>query len=525
GETIETLDGEERELEPFTVLICDSVGPHSLAGIMGGMETEVTEKTTNVLLEGANWNYINIRQSLGYLRMHSEASYRFSRGVHPEMAIRGVQRGIELMRQWSGGVVAKGLVDEYPLPANDPTVTVSPKDVQRWLGIDLTPAEIAEILSRLDFKCEVDGEQVQATTPDHRLDIESDLITGKADVMEEIARIYGYENIPATRMEDVLPVQRNTPELDFEEGVRDTLARLGLQEIISYRLTSSESEARRIPPGLEPDTMPYVEIINPIAAGRNVMRKSIMASVLETVELNAKTRQRITLFEIGPVFFSSEQGSLPDELTRLGIVMTGRRHPLHWQNAESQNLDFYDLKGVVESLLDAVHISGVSYEAHTYPLYHPGKCAAIMVDGKQLGVMGELHPMVKAQYNLLEYPVYGAFFYMDKLFEESPSRHQASAISPYPPVLEDIALIVDETIPAADVEFLIAQTGGKTVTDVRLFDVYRGEQLGEGKKSLAYSLTYQAPDRTLTDDEVAKVRKKIVKRLEREMNAQLRDRK
>lgn len=522
GETIETLDGIERELEPYTVLVCDTAGSTSISGIMGGMETEVTEKTTNVLLEGANWNLINIRKSLGYLRMHSEASYRFSRGVHPEMAKRGVSLGLELMRRWSGGVVAEGLVDEYPLPQVDPIVEVTPKDVRRWLGIELTLDEIAEILIRLEFKCEVLADKVLATTPDHRLDIDTDSLTGKADVMEEIARIYGYDNIPATRMADALPVQRDTPELDFEENTRDILVRLGMQEIISYRLTSPESEARRLPSDVEPDTTPYVEIINPIAAGRNVMRKSIMSSILETVELNAKTQQRIAIFEIGPVFYASEQGALPDEHLHLGLMMTGRRHSAHWQNETAENIDFFDLKGVIEHLLEDLHIDGVSYEAYNYPLYHPGKCAVIKVGDRQLGVMGELHPMVKAQYSLLDAPVYGAFFYMDTLFEAAPELYGVETISPYPPVLEDIALIVDEDIPASVVQRLIDQTGGKAVSNVRLFDVYRGEQLGSGKKSLAYSLTYQAEDRTLTDDEVAKLRKKIVKRLEREIGAQLR---
>ena len=522
-ETIETLDGITRELEPFTMLVCDTAGSTSISGIMGGMETEVTEKTTTVLLEGANWNLINIRKSLGYLRMNSEASYRFSRGVHPEMAMRGVQLGLELMRQWSGGVVAEGLVDEYPLPAVDPVVEVTSQDVRRWLGIELSLDEIAEILTRLDFKCEVKAEMVLATTPDHRLDIDTDPLNAKADVMEEIARIYGYDNIPATRMSDVLPGQRNTPVLDFEDDTRDILARLGLQEIISYRLTSPENEARRLPPDVEPDTMPYLEVINPIAVGRNVMRKSVMASMLETAELNAKARQRIALFEIGPVFFASEQGVLPNEEMRLGLLMTGRRYSRHWQDDAAGTIDFYDMKGVVEQLLEDLHIDGVSYEAYSYPTFHPGKTAVVKVGDRQIGVMGELHPVVKEQYSLLDAPVYGAVFYMDALFEVAPDRHMVDTISPYPPVLEDIALIVDEDIPASAVQAMIAQTGGKTVSDVRLFDVYRSEQLGSGKKSLAYSITYQVPDRTLTDTEVAKVRKKIVKRLEREMNAQLRD--
>jgi phenylalanyl-tRNA synthetase beta chain len=522
GEKITTLDGEERKLEDYTVLVCDTAGSTSIAGIMGGMETEVTEKTKNVLLEGANWNYINIRKSLGYLRMSSEASYRFSRGVHPAMAERGVCMGLELMRQWSGGVVCQGLVDEYPLKREDPTVEITSGDVRRWLGIDLSGDEIAEILGRLGFESQVDGETVLATTPDHRLDIDEDPVTGKADLMEEISRIYGYENIPETRLRDQLPVQRNNMLLDFEENVRDLLVRQGIQETISYRLTSPEREARRLPPDVEPDLTPYVELLNPIAVDRHSMRKSLMASIFETVEGNSRISERIAIFEIGYVYLASEEGVLPDEHLRLGIALTGPRQAPAWQGSDTGLMDFYDLKGVAAGLLDGLHIKDVNYIQYTHPIFHPGKCASIEVDGKRVGVLGEVNPLVHDQYDFSDAPVLGAFFYLDTLFEVSPVLHEVTAVSAYPPVLEDIALVVDANLPAAQVEAMILQTGGKALTKVRLFDVYQGEQIGEGKKSLAYSLTYQAEDRTLTDKDVAKLRKKIVGRLGRELGAQLR---
>ncbi len=528
GETLVTLDGEKRELEEYTVLVCDTAGSHSIAGIMGGLDTEVTEKTTTVLLEGANWNYINIRKSLSYLRMHSEASYRFSRGVHPAMAERGVRMGLELMRKTSGGVVSKGLVDAYPLKPEPVVVQVTPQDARRWLGIEIGAEEIAEILRRLEFDCKVEGETVTAVTPDHRLDIDTDPINSKANLMEEVARIYGYDKIPETRMQDVLPVQRNTPMLDFEENIRDLLVRLGMQEIMSYRMTSPEREARRLPPDVDAGEIERVTVINPIAVDRYTMRTSIMSSLLEGIETNARVRERIALFEIGSVFLASEEEEgdgirLPSEQPRLGMAVTGVRDQSGWQKQEKQAYDFFDMKGIVEGLLEGLHLTGVEFVEYRYPIFHPGKCAAIKVGEMQVGVMGELHPVSHSHYDFGEHPILGAFFYLDKLFEVTPVRHEVEPVSVYPPVLEDIALIVDESIPAGEVAFLIDQTGGKTVTDVRLFDVYRGEQLGEGKKSLAYSLTYQAEDRTLTDDEVAKLRNKIVKRLERELGAKLRD--
>jgi phenylalanyl-tRNA synthetase beta chain len=215
---------------------------------MGGAESEVSEQTRNVLLEGAAWNFINVRRTLSAQHMTSEAAYRFSRGVHPAMAERGVRRGLELMRQWGSGDVSQGLVDEYPLPPQDPTVEITPADVRRWLGIELEAAEIANILRRLEFNVEVEGERVRANTPDHRLDIGTG-VTGVADIMEEVARIYGYERIPETRMADALPPQRGNPSLEKEERIRDLLAGLGLQEVITYRMTAPECAWRtRSPP-------------------------------------------------------------------------------------------------------------------------------------------------------------------------------------------------------------------------------------------------------------------------------------
>ncbi|MEN8241404.1 MAG: phenylalanine--tRNA ligase subunit beta [Chloroflexota bacterium] len=522
GEKLTTLDEEERKLEDFTVLVCDTAGSTSIAGIMGGLETEVTEKSKNVLLEGANWNYINIRKSLNYLRMHSEASYRFSRGVHPAQAERGVRMGLELMREWSGGVVCEGLVDAYPLKAEDPEVELTSADVGRWLGIDLSGKEIAEILNRLGFTTKVKADKVTAITPDHRVDVDHDPINAKADLMEEVARIYGYENIPEGRLRDQLPKQRNNSLLDFEENIRDLLVRYGIQETITYRLTSPEREERRLPPDVEPDDSPYVELQNPIAVDRYALRKSLMASMFEIVESNARISDRIAIFELGNVYLASEAGDLPDEKLRLGITMTGPRQAAAWQGSETGVMDFFDLKGVVEGLMDGLHVKGVHYKQHSYPIFHPGKCASIEVDGVQVGVIGEVSPVVHAQYAFSEAPVLAAFFYLNKLFEVTPMLHDVSTVSTYPPVLEDIALVVDADLPAAQVEAMIAQTGGKALTKVSLFDVYQGEQIGKGKKSLAYSLTYQAEDRTLTDKEVAKLRKKIIGRLEREMGAQLR---
>ena len=525
GERLTTLDGADRLLNDFTVLVCDTAGALSIAGVMGGAESEVSERTRNVLLEGAAWNFINIRRTVAAQHLQSEAAYRFSRGVHPAMAERGVRRGLELMRQWAGGVVSQGLVDNYPQPHFDPTVEITPADVERWLGIQLTTEQIADILRGLEFSVDVSGYVIRAKTPDHRLDIGEDVI-GKADLIEEIARIYGYEHIPETRLADRLPPQHGNTALDKEERIRDLLVELGLQEITTFRLTSPEREARRLPPEATPDDRPYVRLANPIASDRNVMRHSLLASVLEIVERNSRLRERIGLFEIGPIFMASEAAALPDELQRLAIVLIGPRALPTWQKADTAAMNFYDLKGIINVLVDGLRLGEVCYEPYKHPSFHPGKCARVLLSEQQLGVLGELHPLVREHYNLpvslAEFPLLAAELDLDAILAAIPERYEVQDVSAFPPVLEDLAVVVDEALPADRVAQVIQQAGGKTITLVRLFDVYRSDLLGPGKKSLAYSLTYQAADRTLTDQDVAQIRQRIIRRLEQELGARLR---
>lgn len=551
GEWLTTLDGVDRPLDAFTVLVCDSAGALSIAGVMGGAESEVydasvpepaaqempidtpaasqsarrAQSTVNILLEGAAWNYINIGQTIASQKLLSEAAYRFARGVHPAMAERGVRRGLNLMRQLAGGVICYDLVDDYPLPQIDPQVEITPQDVERWLGIQLPLEKIVQILESLEFKCQIQkmggNVSILAQTPDHRLDIGIGII-GKADLMEEIARIYGYDRIPETRMADELPPQRNNAALEQEEQTRDILVKLGLQEIVSYRLTTPEREARRLSPGTAPDDQPYVRLINPIASDRVVMRHSLLSSVLEATERNTHIRQRMALYEIGPVFLASEEGSLPDEVLRLAIVLTGPRALLGWQSADLATMDIFDLKGLLEQLLRWLHISGARYEPTEHPTFHPGKCARLLVNERQLGILGELHPLVQEHYELPATPVLAADLDLGALLSLVPERHEMQPISTFPPVLEDLALVVDEDLPAERVAEVIRSAGGRTVTEVRLFDIYRSEQIGVGKKSLAYSLTYQAVDRTLTDQEVGQIRQKIIRKVEQEVNGKLR---
>jgi phenylalanyl-tRNA synthetase beta chain len=537
GEKLTTLDGVERTLSPINVLVCDEKGPLSIAGVMGGAESEVSEKTKTILLEGAAWNFINIRRTAKQHNLPSEASFRFSRGVHPALAETGVRRGLQLMAEWSGGKIEAGLVDNYPLPPKESVVEISPRDVKRILGIELSAQEIAALLERLEFKCDIreaildtrisknDSPNIEyrisVTTPPHRLDI-GEGVVGVADLMEEVARLYGFDRIPETRLADPLPPQIGNPAFEWDERVRDLLVRLGLQEVVTYRMTSPEREGRLMAYN------EYARIANPITPDRNVLRRSLLASVLEAAEKNARA-ETLELFEIGPVFepvkndssTGSEQG-LPRELPRLAIVMTGLRIASAWDVKDSPALDFFDLKGRIELLLAGLRFEDVSYApTDSIAFLHPGKAAQVVVNGQVVGVFGELHPLTKDKYEVGARPVLVAEFDIKTLRAIRPA-YGIVPVPEFPPVYEDIAVIVDESVAAARVEGLIRQTGGRSVTDVRLFDVYRDEKIGAGKKSLAYSLTYQAPDKTLTDAEAAAIRNKIVKRLEHEVGAKLR---
>ncbi len=295
--------------------------------------------------------------------------------------------------------------------------------------------------------------------------------------------------------------QRNNLELANEEKIKDILAGLGLQEVITYRLTSIERETRAYLQGQTVDPENYVRLLNPIAPERSVMRQSLLASVLEVLEKNARIRERLAFFEIGSLFILENENSLPVEPRKLVIGMSGKRNIPTWNQKDTGNLDFYDLKGVLEGLLEKLHLEAVSYQPMEHAAMHPGKTAQILVGQTPVGVLGELHPRVKQKYDFLTPAVYVAELDLETLLPLIPLRFESQPVSVFPPVLEDIAIIVEEAVSADRVEALIRQTGGKLLADVRLFDVYRGDRIGAGKKSLAYSMTYQAQDHTIESGE------------------------
>ncbi len=523
GETLTTLDGETRTLDPDTVVVADTQGALSIAGVMGGLESEVRATTRRVLVESATWNPVNIRRTRKRLNLQTEAAYRFERGVHPALVEPALKRALLLMHRWAQGTVARGLIDRYPKPHRDPVNTITEADVYRGLGIRLSAQEIARLLERLEFQCTVEGDKVIAITPPHRLDI-GEGVVGRADLLEEIARIYGYDRIPETRLADELPPQVGNPDVEREEHLRDVLARLGFREAITYRLTAPEREARMYPEDARPSRT-YVRLVNPISQDRRVLRQELLPGLLEVAEANARFVERQALFEIGPVFLPREGELLPAEPRRLALLLTGPREAPFWGHGEPEAMDFYDIKGRLEALFRSLHLEErIQFEPGEHPALHPGKQARVLLDGQPIGHVGELHPLVRRGYDGFRHPVLVAELDAEALLAAMPERFEVRPLPQYPPVIEDLAFVVDEAVPAYQVMATIREAGRPYVTQVVLFDVYTGPGIPEGKRSLAFRVTYQAQDRTLTDKQVAKIRERIVREVEKRFQARLRGR-
>ncbi len=524
GERLETLDDITRDLGAETILVADTAGALSLGGVIGGGETEISESTRNVLLEAAAWNNISIRKTLTQQRVHTEASTRFSRGVHPSQAILGCARGIELMRRLGGGTIAQGVLDEYPLSPESVTVGLPIERVNRLLGMEVSLDQAADVLRRLEFHVTAKDDVITATAPDHRLDISSDNVIGQADLLEEIARIIGYDRIPNTIMADEMPPQWENTTVIIEERIRDILVRQGLYEVISYRFTSRESEAMLMPAGAAssiPDA-DYIEIANPAASERDVLRQTLMINMLESAVNNARYQESQQLFEVGKVYLGRGE-LLPDEPLHLGILLTGARIDPSWQaDASSGDMDFYDLKGVIESLLAGLHIDDYSYQRGSHSSFHPGRSADLIVGRQRIGCFGEIHPEVAARFKLTDAKVIYGEIEVAPLIQYHQRLHLITPLPTTPAVLEDIALVVNADLAAGEVEAVIRQAGGNLLEEVRLFDVYTGDQIPPGKKSLAYALTYRDQNKTLTDKNAARIRKKIIGAARHRLNAELR---
>jgi phenylalanyl-tRNA synthetase beta chain len=520
GEKLKTLDGQDRELSPDNLVIADNAGPIALAGVMGGAETEVTATTTNILLESASFDAVSVRKTARQFNLFSEASMRFVRGVHPEQAAPASVRAAQLLREYAGGEVLAGMVDVYPAPVPPQVIDMEAADIRRLLGFDIPSAEVVRVLEALQFQVEPDGEDAWAiTTPPTRLDIQA----GIADIVEELARVYGYDNLPERLLPLELPEPKGNRSLELEDRTRDILALRGLQEAITYSLTEPTLDAVFRAANAANNS---VALLNPLSPERSVMRQSLLPGVLQVTKHNLESADRVAMYELGFVYIPKAGAKLPDEPRRLTLVLCGRRTTAAWddvQGATPARYDFFDLKGVVESLARDLHLPSVSFEAALNVSWlHPMRSATLKVNGTAVGVFGQLHPTTAATFGLSDRAAQVAEFDLEAILAAVPARYGYKPFSTFPPAKRDIAIVVADSTTAEAVLTEIRAAGGDLLTDAALFDVYRGTGLPEGTKSLAFALTYQAPDRTLGEKEIAKAHEKVEGRLRHMLKAQIR---
>jgi len=517
GETLTTLDGLTRELTPENLVIADQAGPVAIAGVMGGADAEVSQTTVNILLESANFDFVSIRRTMKALNLPSEASVRFSKGIHPELVRPAAERAMALMHQHAEATLCRGLADAYPRPVAPRVIDLQRAEVRRLLGMDLEMDEMIRILRALEFQVEPAGSaKLRVTVPPHRLDVES----GSADIIEELVRIHGYDHLLATLLADQLPEQHGNRALALEERVRDILVKAGLQEVITYALTEPGREAPLGLPALD-----YVRLLNPISSERVVMRHSLLSGVLEVAAANLRHTEDVRLFEVASIYLPRVGEKLPDEPRRLALFLTGHRRPEFWGDADAKDaagLDFFDLKGIIEALVNDLHVGEVAYRPASAAYLHPGRAAELLVRGQPVGGFGQMHPKAAEAYGLGGRLLLLGELDLDAILAAVPDRFNYAPVSRFPAALRDIAVIVDEAVSAERVAVEIRTAGGALLAGLRLFDVYRGESIPAGTKSLAYALTYQADDRTLTDKEVDKAHKKIEDHLRHVLHAQIR---
>ncbi|NLX43822.1 MAG: phenylalanine--tRNA ligase subunit beta, partial [Chloroflexi bacterium] len=520
GEKMTTLDGVAHDLLPNMLMITDGGGPIGVAGVMGGLDSEVKENTRNVLLEAASFDNISVRHTSSALHIASEAAQRFGRGVDPTQTVNVLRRTAELIRQLAGGTIARGSIDVYPAPKPVQQITLSAQQVRHTLGISPTTSEIAEMLRPLGFACALPAdrpEQVVVTVPSFRLDVSI-----PADLVEEVARMYGYDRLPSSTIAEEMPTLTRESTVALQDRVRDILVGCGLNEIITYSLTSLASVAALTPGATPPEAGSFIQIANPLNRENAFLRKTLMNTSLETLAQNLRSLDRAAMFETARVYLPQAGQSLPVEQGRLSIVLSGLRADRSWMTGDSDNYDYYDLKGVVETLTSRLGLADVAYTPVEHPTFQPGRAAEVTLAGAPLGVIGEVHPRVREAFDLPSQAVCLADLDLDALLAAANLLWKFTPVSRMPALRVDLALVVDQSVPSDAIEAAIRAAGGYLLEDVRLFDVYKGAQVGEGRKSLAYSLTFRSPDKTLTSEQANRQRDRIVQALRKAYDAEIR---
>jgi len=397
-------------------------------------------------------------------------------------------------------------------------VDLTMREVERQLGIRLGAKEVQAMMSRLGLEAEIaaDGETVRVQVPSSRLDLAI-----PADLVEEVARLYGYDRLPTTLLREEMPRQGRNLDLEAEERARDVLVGCGLTEIISYSLTNLESVALLDPTQKPPAAEGYVRLANPLTREQEYLRQTLMHTMLETMARNLRFVERVALFEIGAVYLPQEGERLPAEPRRLSVGLCGPREARSWLGA-GEAFDFYDLKGIVETLCARLGVAGVCFAPTQHPTFHPGRAASVSMGEREIGVLGEVHPLVRAAFDLPEEPACLLELDLEALLAAAGGRRRFRTLSRMPTLKLDLAVVVATETPADALMEAILEAGGPWLVEATLFDVYRGAQVGARRKSLAYRLTFQAPDRTLTSEQANKQRDRILQVLQREFGAEIR---
>ncbi len=552
GEQIVTIDNKERVLTDDMLVIADRDRPVGLAGVMGGLNSEITDTTTRIVIESANFEPRCIRRTKRALDLPSEASRRFERGVDRTGAARAAARAAHLMLSVAGGRVAAGALDVYPSPPEPVTVDLTEHDMEALLGTHIPVDEAANTLRALAFGVDLVEEsrgiagnghhapatpRLSVTPPSWRLDVAE-----VPDLIEEIARMRGYDTIPEAMPSGAVPSAGRNPWLEFEDDLRNALTGCGINEIVSYSLTSKERMRRLFGPvtaeplgpsfpasplpSLRPDHLSAsideaVTIQNPLSIEHASLRVTMMETTLATIDLHRRRgEQQIRLFELGRAYVSRGD-HLPIERRTLSIGLAGLRERPGWNHGTPPSTDFFDAKGVVDEALGRFSVRDVRYEPALHPVLHPGRAAYVVHNGHRIGVVGEVHPEVLRRFEIPDGRVCLAELDLELLHTHAVPR-RLDALPRFPAVHQDIALVVDDATPAASVADALYEAGAPLVVEAHLFDVYRGTQLPFGKKSLAFTVMFQAKDRTLTSAEVAAARDSLLLNMERRHGATLR---
>lgn len=514
GEGLVTLDGVQRSLGPEMLVIADATEAVALAGVMGGATSEVSEGTRTVLLESATFNRASIRRTSRALRLRTEASLRFDKGLPPAIAERALRRAVRLMAELAGGKPARGIVDAFPGRREAAAIPLAPGEVRRLLGVELTLDQIRAPLERLGFECRPAAGRLLVTPPGHRADVGI-----PADLVEEVARLVGYDQIPTSPLSGPVPDHPPQEILGLLDRVRDLLVGCGLQEVISYSLVGRRLLALAQADGAEPPLALRVQ--NPMTADQEYLRVSLRPSLLQEAARALRAEEGgLQIFEVGRVYLP-RPGDLPEEREMLGILLAGPREPRGW-NAATGPLDFSDLKGIVEELLARLKVEGIGFSPIEDPSLHPAKAAAILAGDARLGVLGEVHPVLVANFGFRVTPYLAELDLAALLSRWHPGDFRVAPLPRFPGVHRDLAFLVAVDAPAGALLAALREAGAPLLERAVLFDVYQGERLPPGMKSCAFALAYQAPERTLTDAEVDAVEGRIVAEMSRRFGARLR---